>query len=158
MSFQDKYKEYRERQEAKKYFRSNNDQFLDLNQWLKVCLWGFISAIVCGVVLGLFISLIHITSSIFFIIAGVAIANIMTKVSGVESRQIAIVSVVFAFLSFVFMQMTMMYLPLSMMGIHLDVLSMIELFTQSVIQLFVGDIFTTLCVVIGLCFAYQQAQ
>lgn len=29
MSFQDKYKEYKERQEAKKYFHSNNDQFLN---------------------------------------------------------------------------------------------------------------------------------
>ena len=51
MSFQDKYKEYKERQEAKKYFRSNNDQFLDSTQWSKVIGIGLLTAIAAGVVL-----------------------------------------------------------------------------------------------------------
>ena len=157
MSFQDKYKEYKERQEAKKYFRSNNDQFLDTNQWTKVCVSGLLGAIACGVVLGLIITTIHINSSIFYIICGAFVANVITKASGLESKQVAIASVVFSFIAFVVMQMTMTYMVYTAFGASL--LSILPyLLMDSIKALFVGDIFRTLCVIIGLCFAYQQAQ
>ena len=81
MSFQDKYKEYKERQEAKKYFRSNNDQFLNSAQWSKVIGLGLLTAIASGVVLGIVIHSLHITSSLFYIICALVVAGTVTKIS-----------------------------------------------------------------------------
>ena len=93
MSFQDKYKEYKERQEAKKYFRSNNDQFLDSTQWSKVIGIGLLTAIAAGVVLGIVIHSLHITSSLFYVVCAIVVSSAeeipgtITKKSNVVTAQ-----------------------------------------------------------------------
>lgn len=158
MSFQDKYKEYKERQEAKKYFRSNNDQFLDQSQLLKTIGGGIICAIACGVVLGIVISALHITSSLFYLICGYAIARAVTTLSGIHSKQVAIISVLCTFLCFVIGEMTMIYIPFYQMGIGFDLINFFDLFMLGIKTLFIGDLFGTIIAVLGLFISYQQAQ
>lgn len=158
MSFQDKYKEYKERQEAKKYFRSNNDQFLDSSQWVKVIGSGLLVSIACGVVLGLVIYALHITSSLFYIICALVVAGAINKISQIHSSQMAILSVVLTFVCYVVGEMTMMYLPLHEMGVGLEYVSIVSMLTSSIQSLFVGDLFTTIVVVIGLFISYSVAK
>lgn len=158
MSFQDKYKEYKERQEAKKYFRSNNDQFLDSAQWAKVIGFGLLVSIACGVVLGLVIYALHITSSLFYIICALAVAGGINKISQIHSSQMAILSVVLTFVCYIVGEMTMIYLPLHEMGIGLEYVSLLTIFITSIQTLFVGDLFTTVVAVIGLFIAYAVAK
>ena len=155
MSFQDKYKEYKERQEAKKYFRSNNDQFLDSTQWSKVIGIGLLTAIAAGVVLGIVIHSLHITSSLFYIICALVVAGTVTKISQIHSSQMAILSVILTVICYVVGEMTMIYLPLHEAGMGMQLL---DIFTLSVRSLFVGDLFTTVVALIGLFIAYASAK
>lgn len=158
MSFKEKLKEYQEQQEAKKYFRSNNDQFLDLSQWVKTILGGLVVAIAVGIILGIVISTLQITSSIFYLISGYVVAVAVTRIAGVRSQQVAIVSVCVTFICFVVGEMTMMYLPLQQLGVGLQSLNLIDFFVAGCKNLFVGDLFTTIVAILGLFIAYQQSQ
>ena len=158
MSFQDKYKEYKERQEAKKYFRSNNDQFLDNAQWSKVIAIGLLTAIGAGVVLGIVIHSLHITSSLFYVICAIVVSSAITKISQIHSSQMAILSVILTAFCYVVGEMTMIYLPLHEMGISFQFVSLIDIFSMSVRSLIVGDLFTTIVALIGLFIAYASAK
>ncbi|WP_270639355.1 hypothetical protein [Longibaculum muris] len=158
MSFQEKFKAYQERQEAKKYFRSNNDQFLDSSQWVKTIVGGLLAAIACGIILGVVITALHITSSLFYLICGYVVAMAVTKIANVHSNQVAIMSVVLTFVCFVVGEMTMMYLPIYEMGIGIGGLGIINLIVISVKSLFFGDLFTIIIAVLGLFIAYEVAK
>lgn len=158
MSFQDKYREYKERQEAKNYFRSNNDQFLDTSEWIKVIAGGLLASVACGIILGIVIYVLHITSSLFYIICGFAVAKAVTTLANVHSKQIAAVSVVLTFVCFVVGEMTWSFLPLYEIGISLQTILSIDWIVATVQSLFMGDLFTTILVVLGLFVAYQQSE
>ena len=158
MSFQDKYKEYKERQEAKKYFRSNNDQFLDGAQWSKVIGIGLLTAIGAGVVLGIVIHSLHITSSLFYVICAIVVSSAVTKISQIHSSQMAILSVILTVFCYVIGEMTMIYLPLHELGVSLPLTSFLDIFAMSVRSLIVGDLFTTIVALIGLFIAYASAK
>ena len=158
MSFQDKYKEYKERQEAKKYFRSNNDQFLDSTQWSKVIGIGLLTAIAAGVVLGIVIHSLHITSSLFYVVCAIVVSSAVTKISQIHSSQMAILSVILTVFCYVIGEMTMIYLPLHELGVSLQFASFLDIFVMSVRSLIVGDLFTTIVALIGLFIAYASAK
>ena len=158
MSFQDKYKEYKERQEAKKYFRSNNDQFLDSTQWSKVIGIGLLTAIAAGVVLGIVIHSLHITSSLFYVVCAIVVSSAVTKISQIHSSQMAILSVILTVFCYVIGEMTMIYLPLHELGVSLPLNSFLDIFVMSVRSLIVGDLFTTIVALIGLFIAYASAK
>ena len=158
MSFQDKYKEYKERQEAKKYFRSNNDQFLDSAQWSKVIGIGLLTAIAAGVVLGIVIHSLHITSSLFYVVCAIVVSSAVTKISQIHSSQMAILSVILTVFCYVIGEMTMIYLPLHELGVSLPLTSFLDIFVMSVRSLIVGDLFTTIVALIGLFIAYASAK
>ena len=158
MSFQDKYKEYKERQEAKKYFRSNNDQFLDSTQWSKVIGIGLLTAIAAGVVLGIVIHSLHITSSLFYVVCAIVVSSAVTKISQIHSSQMAILSVILTVFCYVIGETTMIYLPLHELGVSLPLTSFLDIFVMSVRSLIVGDLFTTIVALIGLFIAYASAK
>ena len=158
MSFQDKYKEYKERQEAKKYFRSNNDQFLDSTQWSKVIGIGLLTAIAAGVVLGIVIHSLHITSSLFYVVCAIVVSSAVTKISQIHSSQMAILSVILTVFCYVIGEMTMIYLPLHELGVSLPLTSFLDIFVMSVRSLIVGDLFTTIVALSGLFIAYASAK
>lgn len=158
MSFQDKYKEYKERQEAKKYFRSNNDQFLDGAQWSKVIGIGLLTVIAAGVVLGIVIHSLHITSSLFYVVCAIVVSSAVTKISQIHSSQMAILSVILTVFCYVIGEMTMIYLPLHELGVSLPLTSFLDIFVMSVRSLIVGDLFTTIVALIGLFIAYASAK
>ena len=158
MSFQDKYKEYKERQEAKKYFRSNNDQFLDSTQWSKVIGIGLLTAIAAGVILGIVIHSLHITSSLFYVVCAIVVSSAVTKISQIHSSQMAILSVILTVFCYVIGEMTMIYLPLHELGVSLPLTSFLDIFVMSVRSLIVGDLFTTIVALIGLFIAYASAK
>lgn len=158
MSFQEKYKQYKERQEAKKYFRSNNDQFLDLPQWSRVVGFGLIVAISAGIVLGIVIYSLQITSALFYILCALVISGAVTKISQIHSQQMAILSVILTILCYIVGEMTMIYLPFHDSGIGVQLLSFFNIFVLSVRALLTSDLFTTIVAVVGLFIAYTTAK
>lgn len=82
------YKERKERKEAQKYFRQNNSEFLSAEQWIKTLIPGVLWAIVLGVIYGLLTNVIPFEFSVFYVVIGIAIANILNTASGVNTPQI----------------------------------------------------------------------
>lgn len=158
MSFDDKFKQYKERQEAKKYFRANNDQFLNSNEWLKTIGGGILASLATGIVLAIVISALHITSSFFYLISAYVVATAVTRIAQVRSQQVAIATVVLTFICYVVSEMTMTYLVLSQLGIPIGIMEIIQLIIPSVKSLFVGDLFTTIVAVIGLFISYEMSK
>ena len=161
MSFQDKYKEFiflKKDRKQKKYFRSNNDLFLDSTQWSKVIGIGLLTAIAAGVVLGIVIHSLHITSSLFYVVCAIVVSSAVTKISQIHSSQMAILSVILTVFCYVIGEMTMIYLPLHELGVSLPLTSFLDIFVMSVRSLIVGDLFTTIVALIGLFIAYASAK
>lgn len=156
MAFQDKWNEYKEKQEAKKYFRSNNDQFLDSQQWVKTISYGLLGALVMGVVHSVLTIKLRIDFSLFYIIIGYAMANIVTSASGVQSRNVAFASVGLTLLTFFISRLVSMIILMSFVGISISlILSYIPFVFES---LFTGGVLDFIFIVIGLFVSYQQAQ
>lgn len=158
MSFQDKYKEYKEKQEAKKYFRSQNEMFLNTEQWIKSIGGGLLTAIVCGFILGAIIYYLNIISMFLYLMCGYAISYMLCRITGVQCQQVAILSVIMTFICFVIGEMVWMYLPLYEMGIGLQFISMVDWVSGALKNLLLGDLFKTLIALVALFIAYQQAQ
>ena len=156
MAWKDKYDDYKEREEAKRYFRSQNDQFLNTNQWIKLIISGILAAIAIGVILGIVISLIHITSMLFYLVAAYLISNVVTKVSGIRSQQMGIIAAVFAVLTFIVVNMTLICYPF--MSSASFIFEPLMIFQLAIKMFFDGNIFTTIVALISVFIAYQQAQ
>lgn len=150
------WKEYKERQEAKNYFRQNNDQFLSPKAWFKTILAGLIGAVLMGIVHGAITMSISINFSILYIVIGYAVANIMTSVSGISSHQIGIASSVITFFAFFVSRLSILTIAYSFFGVSLSVI--VGLIPTALASLFNSGILNLIFVVVGVFVAYQQAQ
>ncbi|MCD7894885.1 MAG: hypothetical protein LUG60_14510 [Erysipelotrichaceae bacterium] len=158
MAFKDKYEDYKQRKEAQRYFRSNNDQFLDSSQWMKVILYGIVSCIGIGVVLGLVIYYAPITSVWFYIITGYLVAIAITKAANVQCHQAGYAAVAFTFLSYLISIMTMYSLSYISLGVNVGILGFLSLFFPSLKYMFTGSVISIILMLVGLYEAYMVAK
>lgn len=147
------WQEYKERKEAQDFFRQNNDMFLSPQEWVKVIISGFIGAILLGVVLAALTIGTGWSFSILYIVIGLAIANIVTSVSGVHSKQMGLASAILTFISFLICNFSMNILIFgfsSTLIIPMLIASLQSLLTSGILDL--------IFVVVGVFSAYQQAS
>ena len=107
------YKERKERKEAQKYFRQHNSQFLSDDEWIKTLVPSIIWSIIIGCVYGLLTKVIPFEFSIFYIIIGVMIANVVNAAAGKTCKQVGYISVgctIFTFLITTLVQL-MSFMP-----------------------------------------------
>ena len=116
------------------------------------------TAIAAGVVLGIVIHSLHITSSLFYVVCAIVVSSAVTKISQIHSSQMAILSVILTVFCYVIGEMTMIYLPLHELGVSLPLTSFLDIFVMSVRSLIVGDLFTTIVALIVLFIAYASAK
>ena len=83
MGFKEDLEARRQREEAKRYFRTNNPYFLSSETWMKMIGVGLGMAIVCGALYGLFVTMIHVHFSYVLAFVVIAIAKSLRKVAGV---------------------------------------------------------------------------
>lgn len=156
MSLQDKYNDYKERQETKKYFRQNNDQFLDTNQWMKVIAFGLISSVLMGIVHSILVSLLKMDFSLFYIVIGYFMSKILVYAAGVQSKSVAWASAVFTVLTFFIDKIIIVLTILMTSGADFPMmLSMIPFCLEMVFNV---DVLDLIFIVVGACVAYQQAE
>lgn len=150
------WQEYKERNEAKRYFRQNNDQFLSSEQWIKTIGAGLLGAIVLGVIHGAITMKLEMDFSLFYIVIGYAVANILTSVSKVSSPQIGIASAILTFVSFYFSHVASLYIMNSMIGFQ--VLSFGNILYYAAQSFMYNDLLDWIFIIIGVFVAYQQGQ
>jgi len=158
MSFQDKYKEYKERQEAKNYFRSNNDQFLNTDQWVKAILGGLIATLGCGVLLGIISYQFNITSLLMYVVCAYVIAHAITYFADLHNQQTAILSAILTFVCFVVGMITLIMIPTYMSGLGYLSLNIGSILSIAIKAVFIDDLFRTIVVIFSVFIAYQQAR
>lgn len=147
------WQEYKERKEAQDFFRQNNDLFLSPQEWVKVIGAGLLGALLLGVVLAALTIGTRWSFSILYIVIGLAIANIVTSVSGVHSKQMGIASGILTLISFIVCHISMTVL---VFGFSSSLL--IPMIISAFQSLFTSGILELIFVVMGIFSAYQQAS
>lgn len=142
------YKERKERKEAQKYFRQNNKEFLSTEQWIKTLVPGVLWSIVLGAIYGLLTNIIPFEFSVFYIIIGIAIANILNTSSGINTPQIGIASACCTLLAFLTATFTQL---LSFMPLGIALTSTLTVFLSS-------GILDWIFMIIGCVAAYLQGS
>lgn len=87
------YKERKERKEAQKYFRKNNDQFLNKEQWIQTLVPTIIWSFIIGAVYGYAMNYIPFESAILYLAIGIAIANVANAAAGVSNPHVGVAAV-----------------------------------------------------------------
>ena len=94
MNLQEKYNEYKQRQEAKKFFNQNNDYHLSISDYIKMFVVGTVIAIFLTIAFD-FISLqIGWSFSYFDILTGYFTGFIVLKIARYGSEKVGIISVI----------------------------------------------------------------
>ena len=151
-----KWDEYKQRKESQKYFRSQYDQFLSKDQWIKTITYGLLGSVVLGIIYGFISMNLAFDSSLFYIVIGIAIANILTSTSGVSSQQIGIASALLTLLSFYISYITI--IVYSSMSIGLGLFSIGSILYFAGYYLVSQDLIGLIFIIIGLIVAYQQGS
>lgn len=152
----DKWNEYKEEQERKKYFRSRNDLYLDSKALTKTIIGGLLVSLLAGIVVYFISNLLSITSSFFYVLLGYAVAYTVKQISGVESRQVAILSVILTIVGSLFSIFVEYAVFFNSMG--LPILSMIPYLIMNTFEYIFQDLFLLICIIIGCLVAYQEAK
>ncbi len=155
MSLYDKWNELKEDRERKKYFRSNNDLYLDKARWIKTIVSGLLAAILAGIVIYYVSTLLNITSSIFYIVLGYTVASVINQVSGVESNQMGILAAILTFVGSVVSVLFGLIMVVYEFGMPIASIFSILL---SIPSFLFSDLFLLICIIIGCFVAYSQAS
>jgi len=102
MNFQEKYNEYKQRQEAKRFFNQNNDYHLSTIDYAKMIIIGTFIAIFSTIVFDLISMQIGWNFSVFNILTGYLTGYIVLKIARYRSEKVGIISVVCYVLGTVF--------------------------------------------------------
>ena len=95
MGIKEQLEERRRQQEAKRYFRQNNDAFFDAKKWAMLIFSGLSISLACGFLYGLFVSIAHIHFQFILALVGIAIASTRKKVAHIGNTKVAWLSVIF---------------------------------------------------------------
>lgn len=150
--------DYKEKKEAQRFFRANNDMFLSKEQWVKTVIAGLAGATLIGIAYAAISMKLSFTMSLFYIVIGYAIANIVTSVSGVSSKQMGILSAVLTFICFYISELAVLLISYSYIGNMGIPLSFVSMIIYPFMSLFHSGILQIIFVIIGIFVAYQQAE
>ena len=148
MGLKEDYEAYKQRKEVQKYFRTQNDLYLDNESWIKVVVVSLLVSIACGLSLGFITELLGWNIMYLYLILGYIVSNTVKSVSGVESKQMAIVSCVMTLLSCVIAQM-----PFSLLA-SLNILMALYFAVTTI----VNDLFVLMFVIIAVVIAYNNSK
>lgn len=147
MGLKDDFEQYKQRQEVKKYFRSQNDLYLNHSEWLKVILITLVVSILCGIILNIITSALHINIMYLYIVLGYVIAKTVYRVSDVQSEQMGILASVMTLVACFVSQ-----IPFALLSV--DTISALTIAFSSIIS----NLFMLLFVIVACIIAYSYAK
>ena len=114
ISFQEKYDEYKQRREAKKFFNQNNDYHLDVLDYFKLLLVGTSVGTILSVFFNVLMVQLSVSLSIFYLFTGYGVGYAVLKVAKYGSNKTGIICIICYLLSIwlgesLFLALTMMY-------------------------------------------------
>ena len=94
MGFQEKYEEYKQRQEAKRFFNQNNDYHLDTIDYVKLLLAGIAAGTVVSLLFDVIEMQLGMSFSIFYLFIGYAVAFVVLKLAKYGSVKTGVICVI----------------------------------------------------------------
>lgn len=156
MGFQEKYKEYKQRREAKRYFHSQSQVRLHGNDIAKVLFAGFAASFVIAIIMAIVQLNLSMVSAMLYLVMGYVVADAMTRNAQMHSKQLGIMAIIMTFVGYYIYQLLYIvimtysiYGTLALSGACLP-LAFAALFSQP----FIDVIF----MLAGLGIAYYQAR
>ena len=150
MNFQEKYTEYKQRQEAKKFFNQNNDYHLSTIDYIKIIVIGTVIAMFSTIVFELIGLQIGWSFSFFNILTGYFTGSIVLKIAKYGSQKVGIASIICYVLGTFFAPAAMYYVFWRQM------LSLSMCFQIAMAQY--GDLISILFIVVGAITAYETSK
>lgn len=158
MGFKEDLEARRQREEAKRYFRSNNPYYFSTETWIKMIVVGLLMALGCGALYGLFVMLTNIQMSYILGLVGIAIAKALKKISGVGNEKVGILTLIFYFLSIIFSHVFSIALVNYMVMGSVAVLFSPTVWQAAIASLFSGSYISGIVLIIGALYAYNYAN
>ena len=158
MGWKEKLEEKKQREEAKRYFRSNNPYFFSTEMWIKLIIVGLLVSLGCGVAYGLFTMLIKIEFSYILALIGVVIAKVLRKVAGVGNEKLGILTVVLYFFSIVFSNVVSIAVYFLMIGGNLAGIFTLDIWLLAFTSLFSNSVISSIFYLFGAIYAYNVAS
>lgn len=152
MNFQDKFDEYKQKKEAREFFRENNDAIISAGALVKAGIVGLIVAIIGGVVIQKIAEITGYTFSIAYILMAIAISTAMKKTISNSGIRLAIVAVGVYFVGLIIGLAIQIY---SFMGMGFMSIEVIVFCTK---YLFSGNILATLMLLLGAFVCWNDAK
>lgn len=150
MNFQEKYNEYKQRQEAKKFFNQNNDYHLSTIDYIKMIVAGILVAMFSTIIFELISLQIGWNFSIFNILTGYFTGFIILKIARYGNKNVGIISVVCYVLGTFFAPAVMYY------AFWHQVLSLSMCIQIAISQY--GSLISLLFIVVGAITAYEMSK
>jgi len=157
MGFKEDLEARRQREEAKRYFRSNNPYYFSSETWVKLITVGFAMSLGCGFLYGLFTMLVNIRFSYILGIVGVAIAKALRKISTVGNEKLGILTVLLYFFSIIFSNVVSVAMMNMMLGGSLLVIFNPTVWLAGISEVFMGSYLSGIVYIIGAIYAYNYA-
>ena len=140
------YNDFKNDRERKKYFRSHNDLYLNKEQWIKTILVGLLTAIIAGILISYISDLFGFTSNLFYMLLGYAVAYAVVWASGVESKQMGILSAILTVVG-------------SLVSVGYQLMVYYGIFGPAgIISYIIHDVYLLICIIIGCLLAYSYAS
>lgn len=161
MSFQDKYDEYKQRQEARKFFNQNNDVKLSSTDYIKVVLVGIVVATGGAIITEVLQNAIGWRFAICDLIIGYLVGLAMKKVGRYGSQQLAFMAVVCYFIGFILgitIYVMHYWAQLVSWSFMLSNGLLMEGIKTALSYVFTGDLLATLFIIFGAGMAYSVAK
>lgn len=148
MSFQEKYQEYKQRKEAKKFFNQNNDYHLEAIDYVKMIIVGLITSIVLTIVFEVISLQIGWNISIFYLLAGYGTGYVTLKVVRYGSEKVGMVAAICYVVGVILANVPFYYLTWQN---HLPFLVIIQMIITSLLSNIIGLLF----IVVGAVTAFS---
>lgn len=142
------FKEYKQRQEAKAYFRSQSSYYLDNETLIKDALIGLGIGAGVGIAYGLITSILPIYFNIFIVVIGYAVSYLLQNIVNHRNIQIAVIAVVATLLAVIVSN----FVPL--LGLTVSGLSITQMILSSV-RIAFSDIITDIYIIASCVLAYK---
>lgn len=147
MNFQEKYNEYKQRKEAKKFFNQNNDYHLSSVDYIKMIVVGIITAIILTIIFEVISLQISWNMSIFYLLAGYGTGYMTLKVARYGSEKVGIVSAICYVVGVVLANVVFYYLTWQN---QLSIVIYIQMAISSIVSNIIGLLF----IIVGAITAY----
>lgn len=151
MKFQEKYEEYKQRQEAKRFFNQNNDYYLKPIDYIKLFVTGTVTGTVVALIFDIIGMQLNMSFLVFYLFIGYAVAFAVLKVAKYGSVKTGVICVVSYLLGLWLASAIVMAYFYQNLGASIPIVYCLQMAFQGMFQ---GDLFTYLFIFAGAFIAY----